>query len=43
MQALANVSKEKELLAHEKAALEARLAATERDRRGLAEQLAEAR
>ncbi|KAM9650012.1 uncharacterized protein ACIBXB_011988 [Morphnus guianensis] len=40
-QALANVSKEKELLVHEKAALEVRLAATEQERRGLAEQLAE--
>ena len=41
--ALAKVSKEKELLVHEKAALEVRLAAVERDRQGLSEQLAEAR
>ncbi|KAK4812731.1 hypothetical protein QYF61_018280 [Mycteria americana] len=41
--ALAKASEEKELLAHEKAALEVRLAATERDRQGLSEQLAEAR
>ncbi|CAM9144037.1 unnamed protein product, partial [Bubo scandiacus] len=41
--ALATVSKEKELLEHEKAALEVRLAALQRDRQGLSEQLAEAR
>ena len=41
--ALARVTKEKELLVHEKAALEVRLAAMERDRHGLSEQLAEAR
>ncbi|KAM6113106.1 LOW QUALITY PROTEIN: uncharacterized protein FYW35_008319 [Pterocles gutturalis] len=41
--ALAKVSQEKELLVHEKAALEARLAAVERHRQGLSEQLAEAR
>lgn len=41
--ALARVSKEKELLVREKAALEVRLAAVERDRQGLSEQLAEAR
>lgn len=41
--ALAKVCKEKELLVHEKAALEVRLAAVERDRQGLSEQLAEAR
>ena len=41
--ALAKVSEEKELLVHEKAALEVRLAAVERDRQGLSEQLAEAR
>ncbi|XP_075032013.1 uncharacterized protein LOC142094075 [Calonectris borealis] len=41
--ALAKVSEEKELLVREKAALEVRLAATERNRQGLSEQLAEAR
>ncbi|XP_074712162.1 uncharacterized protein LOC141937834 [Strix uralensis] len=41
--ALATVSKEKEFLEHEKAALEVRLAALQQDRRGLSEQLAEAR
>ncbi|XP_074745900.1 centrosome-associated protein CEP250-like isoform X2 [Strix uralensis] len=41
--ALAPVSKEKEFLVHEKAALEVRLAALQRDRQGLSEQLAEAR
>lgn len=41
--AVAKVSKEKEFLVHEKAALEVRLAAVERDRQGLSEQLAEAR
>jgi len=41
--ALAKVSKEKEVLVHEKAALEVRLAAVERDRQGLSEQLTEAR
>ncbi|XP_074698827.1 centrosome-associated protein CEP250 isoform X3 [Strix aluco] len=41
--ALATVSKEKEFLVHEKAALEVRLAALQRDRQGLSEQLAEAR
>ncbi|NWR76319.1 CP250 protein, partial [Centropus unirufus] len=40
---LARVSKEKELLLQEKAALEVRLAATEQDRQGLSEQLAEVR
>ncbi|XP_071671579.1 centrosome-associated protein CEP250-like isoform X3 [Patagioenas fasciata] len=41
--ALAKVSEEKEVLVQEKAALELRLAAVERDRQGLSEQLAEAR
>ncbi|XP_074742528.1 centrosome-associated protein CEP250-like [Strix uralensis] len=41
--ALATVSKEKEFLEHEEAALEVRLAALQRDRQGLSEQLAEAR
>jgi len=41
--ALTEVSKEKELLVQEKAALELRLAAMERDRQGLSEQLAEAK
>ncbi|XP_042656756.1 centrosome-associated protein CEP250 isoform X3 [Tyto alba] len=41
--ALAKVFKEKEFLVHEKAALEVRLEAVERDRQGLSEQLAEAR
>ncbi|XP_074697996.1 uncharacterized protein LOC141930691 [Strix aluco] len=41
--ALATVSKEKEFLEHEKAALEVRLAALQWDRQGLSEQLAEAR
>ncbi|NXX74697.1 CP250 protein, partial [Urocolius indicus] len=42
-QALARAAQEQELLVRDKAALEVRLAATERDRRGLAEQLAHAR
>ncbi|XP_074461570.1 uncharacterized protein LOC141750428 isoform X1 [Larus michahellis] len=41
--ALAEVCAEKELLVREKAALEVRLAAMERERQGLSEQLAEAR
>ncbi|XP_027526712.1 centrosome-associated protein CEP250-like, partial [Neopelma chrysocephalum] len=41
--ALAQVTREKELLVHERAALEARVAALERDLQGLSEQLAEAR
>ncbi|KAK2529019.1 hypothetical protein Q9966_009351 [Columba livia] len=41
--ALAKVCEEKEVLVQEKAALELRLAAVERDRQGLSEQLAEAR
>lgn len=41
--ALAKVSREKEALVREKAALEVRLGAVERDRRGLSEQLAELR
>jgi len=41
--ALAKASKEEELLVQEKAALQLRLAAMERDRQGLSEQLAEAR
>ncbi|XP_039239037.1 serine/threonine-protein kinase STE20-like isoform X2 [Pipra filicauda] len=40
---LAQVTREKELLVHERAALEARVAAMERDLQGLSEQLAEAR
>ncbi|XP_064262059.1 uncharacterized protein LOC135291719 [Passer domesticus] len=40
---LSQVCREKAVLAQENAALEARLAATERDLRGLSEQLAEAR
>ncbi|XP_075269570.1 uncharacterized protein LOC142360521 [Opisthocomus hoazin] len=40
--ALAKASKEEELLVQEKAALQLRLAAMERDRQGLSEQLAEA-
>ena len=41
--ALAQVTREKELLGHERAALEARVAAMEQDVQGLSEQLAEAR
>ena len=40
---LSQVCRDKALLAQENAALEARLAATERDLRGLSEQLVEAR
>ncbi|XP_071615713.1 MAP7 domain-containing protein 1-like [Heliangelus exortis] len=43
LQVLGKVSEEKELLVLEKAALEGQLAATERDRQDLSEQLAEAR